>query len=376
MTEEAVHNCADGISDERLEKAVEWFLRVRSEDARAEDLFELQRWMEIDPQNALAYQQTAATWNNLGAHASAPEIIIGRRDALEDSRRAVRRRWSARSLSRFGWAAAACVLVTFIAGSWWFVAQRAGVYATARGEHRTVTLEDGSVVTLDAQSRVRVRYTDGERRVILEEGQARFAVAKDPLRPFRVHAREQTVVALGTQFDVELVTGAVLVTLIDGHVAVAGVDPQSLSQVGGADHVEEEVAGAHGSANPRRNRHAEEGAKQRRASERIVELQAGQELRVRGDGRATLVANVNLDRATAWQSGKLFFDNEPLADAAVRINRSARRAIVVDPPVAQLRISGVFNAGDPDAFVEAVTSYLPVQIGSSNETEVQLTARQ
>jgi transmembrane sensor len=104
-------------------------------------------------------------------------------------------------------------------------------------------------------------------------------------------------------------------------------------------------------------------------------LQAGQELRVRGDGRATLVANVNIDRATAWQSGKLFFDNEPLADAVVRINRYARRAIVIDPSVAQVRVSGVFNAGDADAFIDGVTSYLPIEVGSSNETEVQLTAR-
>ena len=110
-------------------------------------------------------------------------------------------------------------------------------------------------------------------------------------------------------------------------------------------------------------------------SEGTVELQAGQELRVREDGRAVLVADVNLDRATAWQAGKLFFDNEPLADAVERVNRYSRRAIVVDPSVGQVGISGVFNAGDADAFVEAVTSYFPVQVEGSNESEVRLTVR-
>ena len=91
-------------------------------------------------------------------------------------------------------------------------------------------------------------------------------------------------------------------------------------------------------------------------------------------GALTLIPNVNLDRTTAWQSGKLFFNNEPLADAVVRINRYARQAIVVDPSAAQFRISGVFNAGDADAFVEAVTSYLPVHIEGSSEREVKLSS--
>lgn len=362
MKEGAVNNSADGTADDRLEKAVEWFLRARSEDATAEDLAELQRWMQSDPRNALAYQQACEIWRTLGAHASAPEVVIGRRDALEDSRKSAQRRWSVRSPLRMRWTAVACVLLALVAGSWWFIAQRAGVYATELGERRTVTLEDGSVVTLDAESRVRVHYSDGERRVTLEEGQARFTVAKDPLRPFRVQARDQTVVALGTEFDVDLVASGVLVTLIEGHVAVAGVDPQSLA-----------TSGAHGAANFDRNQHPDQALKD--GKNNILELQAGQELRVRGDGHATLIPNVNLDRVTAWQSGKLFFNNESLADAVVRMNRYARRAIVVNPSAAQFHISGVFNAGDANAFVEAVTSYLPVQIEGSSEREVRLTAQ-
>lgn len=362
MTEESGHNCADGLADDRLEKAVEWFLRVRSEEAPAEELAELQRWMESDPRNALAYRQACETWKTLGAHASAPEVVIGRRDALEDSRKSAQRRWSTPSPVRLRWAAVTCVLLVLVAGSWWVIAQRAGVYATGLAERRTVTLDDGSVVTLDAESRLRVHYSDGERWVTLEEGQARFSVAKDPLRPFRVQAREQTVVALGTEFDVELVASGVLVTLIEGHVAVSGVDPQSLS-----------TSDAHGAANAHPTQHPDQALKS--GKNNILELQAGQELRVRGNGHATLIPNVNLDRTTAWQSGKLFFNNEPLADAVVRVNRYARQAIVVDPSAAQFRISGVFNAGDADAFVEAVTSYLPVHIEGSSEREVRLTAQ-
>jgi hypothetical protein len=88
------------------------------------------------------------------------------------------------------------------------------------------------------------------------------------------------------------------------------------------------------------------------------------------DSKGARVRARNYDQAPRRNGGK-----EPLADAVARINRYARRAIVVDPSVAQVRISGVFNAGDADAFLEGVTAYFPVRIGSSNETEVQLTAR-
>ena len=290
----------NGLADAgvRLEQAVEWFLRMRGETARVEDLPELQRWIDDDPGNAEAYKKVCATWQTVGAHASAPEIVIGRRDALEDSRKAGRQRWSAkrirlldgkngRSRRVSSWVIAASLVIALVFGAWSLIAPRSKVYATDLGERSTLTLRDGSVITLDSRSRVRVRYTEKERLVALEQGQAQFAVAKDPLRPFRVRAGEQTVVALGTQFNVDLVAGAVFVTLIEGHVAVTGVprppdagNPRSGEASSRSDH---------------------QGG--------TIELTAGEGLRVRQDGRAVLVPNVDLDRATAWQSGKLFFDS-------------------------------------------------------------------
>jgi len=366
----------DARTDDRLGEAVEWFQRMRGETARVEDLPELQRWMQSDPQNALAYRRVSATWSTVGANASAPEIVIARRDALEHSRKAGRRRWSAKPLGRLkAWAIAASALLAVGVGLWSFVAQRSNVYTTDLGERRTLTLPDGSVVTLDARSRMRVKYTDKERLVALEQGQARFTVAKDPLRPFRVRARNQTVVALGTQFDVELVFSAVLVTLIEGHVAVTGVDPLSLSA--NATKGRNETLPLKQPSHPQGDSGGtpDEALSRRGPGEGVVELTAGEGLRIRQDGRAVLVANVDLDRATAWQSGKMFFDNEPLASAAERVNRYARRQIEVDPSVATVGISGVFNAGDPDAFVEAVTLYFPVKIDRTNESEIRLTAR-
>jgi transmembrane sensor len=342
--------------DDRQEQAVGWFLRVHSEDASVEDLPALRRWVESDPRNALAYQQVSAAWDTIGEYASVPEIVIGRRDALEDSHKAGRH-GPVGGLSRASrWIAAACVaLLALGAGMWWLLSPHWTEYSTGLAQQRTVTLPDASVIVLDAHSRVRVRYTDRERSIALEQGQARFSVAKDPLRPFRVRARDQTVVALGTQFDIELISKAVLVTLIEGHVAVGGV----LSR----DEQPAKLSDASGSAAART------------PSQQVVELTAGEGLRVHEDGRAVLLPNVDVARATAWQKGRVFFDNEPLSTAVERINRYARQQVEVDPSVAAVGISGVFNSGDTEAFIEAVTTYFPVDAVRNRGSNIYLTHR-
>jgi transmembrane sensor len=309
--------------------------------------------MESDPRNALAYRQISASWEAVGPHASAPEIMLGRRDALDDARGAAQNRWgSARSAAdtrggassaprkRARLALAASILIALVGGLTWLYSQR-GVYTTGLGERRALTLQDGSVVTLDARSRIRVNYRDSVRLIALERGQARFDVARDATRPFRVRAGEQTVVALGTQFNVELVAGNVLVSMIEGHVAVTKDDVS--------------------------------GEASRQAS--TIELRAGEGLRVRADGQAIVAPKIDIDRATAWQSGKMVFDGESLSNAAERFNRYSRRRIEVDPSIASLGISGVFNAGDPDAFIEAVSLYFPVDVERRGASEIRLVAR-
>src|SRR3546814_14300232 len=94
------------------------------------------------------------------------------------------------------------------------------LYRTVLGERRVVTLADGSTVSLDAASEVRVAYSERARELALVRGQARFDVAHDPRRPFAVQARDQRVVAPGTAFNVDLFGPQVLITLIEGHVPV------------------------------------------------------------------------------------------------------------------------------------------------------------
>jgi transmembrane sensor len=211
------------------------------------------------------------------------------------------------------------------------------IYQTRAGERRIITLSDGSQVALDSQSEVKVHYGAHSRQLILVTGQARFDVAHDVTRPFSVGARDQQVIATGTAFNVDLMGTDLLVTLIEGHVTVL---PQA-------------------SPAPALTNVLPFGS-QPALLDRIA-LNAGEQL-VLSPAAIPRITRVNIDRTTAWEAGQLVFEDEPLKSVVARVSRYGPKKIVVagDDSAAELRISGVFRAGDVDGFLSTVTSYLPL----------------
>lgn len=328
------------------EEAAAWALRIRSgeTDATGEDYLE---WLAASPEHEAAMARARETWALFGDQATAPEVVKARRDALARAGRVSAGRW--RGLaglsmlfdSPIRWAAAA-FLIALVAVPlllWRSAIEDAGLsgpsvaaYATDIAETRVVTLSDNSRVSLDAASAINVNYTDEARDIALLRGQAHFDVAKNPARPFRVTAGEQTVVATGTSFNVELIGDEVLVTLIEGEVVV--VDK-----------------GAVGSA---RAENSPETA-------RPVTLKPGEQL-VAASAAPPEIAKADIEKTSAWRHGKVMLDGDNLDMAVQRMNRYSRiRLEVGDLRLNAYRITGVFNAGDTDAFVEAVETYFPVE---------------
>ena len=126
--------------------------------------------------------------------------MVIRRDALHRAQRTARGRLSDwRTPPRRAAIAAAVAGFMVLAGlGTWPLVDGVDVYRTGLNERRVVTLKDGSKVSLDAMSKISVRYSDDARRLTLQRGQARFDVAHDVSRPFSVRARDRTVVATGT----------------------------------------------------------------------------------------------------------------------------------------------------------------------------------
>ena len=101
-------------------------------------------------------------------------------------------------MGRCASAALACIIAVGL--GWW--RSNEGLVRAQIGQPRALVLQDGSQVTLDTSSSIRVEESDSRRVVRLLAGRARFQVARDPARPFIVRAGGQQVIALGTVFTV------------------------------------------------------------------------------------------------------------------------------------------------------------------------------
>jgi transmembrane sensor len=221
--------------------------------------------------------------------------------------------------------------------AWLWNRSQLNTYTTGIGEQRSIILQDGSTVDLNAQSRVRIVYGARERRVELAEGQALFRVAKDAARPFVVRAGTTDIRAVGTQFDVYRKTAGTVVTVVEGRVAVLPFTLPARRSIrpGAADpaDVTEE------SAPP---------------PTRTI-LSAGEQVIV-GALSTQKAQHADVAAATAWTQKQIIFRSTPLSEVVSEFNRyNARQLVITDPDIGGTRISGVFSSTDPGSLLRGLT---------------------
>ena len=89
-----------------------------------------------------------------------------------------------------------------------------------------------------------------------------------------------------------------------------------------------------------------------------------------------MVSAANIERATSWTSGKLMFLDTRLADAIVEANRYTRMPLILeDPALADLRINGVFRAGQPAEFARAIEQVHPIAINYGADGAIRIVAK-
>jgi transmembrane sensor len=194
------------VSDRDTEAAT-WFARMRASDADTARA-EFEAW-HADPENAEAYAAAEEDW-----------LITG---GVADEHFAAHRQVSSGSTtpSRAHWAlAAALVIAISLAFAWMQLGNGGTDPVVADNSTGEVVLEDGTRVALMDGARVEARFTSGERRVHLVGGRARFTVAHDSARPFRVEAAGSETTALGTIFEIDLTGRRPVVHLVEGSVEV------------------------------------------------------------------------------------------------------------------------------------------------------------
>ena len=213
-----------------------------------------------------------------------------------------------RSFLRSYLAAAVLVALCIVAGgAWWLRGDR---YDTSHGEQRMISLSDGSTLSLNTDSQVRVALTARARTVELARGEAYFAVSRDPARPFSVIAGEAVVTAIGTAFNVRATAEGAVVSVAEGKVEV----------------------------------------RTRTASEVLpVALTAG-ERAVVSPHSLTRLRDVKASSAAAWMQGRIEFEAATIEEVMLEFARYSRLEVgFADDTLRQRRITGSFNARDPEA---------------------------
>jgi len=199
---------------------------------------------------------------------------------------------------------------------WW--PSGGNTYVTAVGEQTSLKLPDGSMMHLNTDSRAVVSYSDQERTIRLESGEALFTVQSDPSRPFEVLTASARIRALGTEFNVRSSGTATRVAVVTGAVRVSAA---------GA------VAPSAGVSAPRQTAG--------------LELQAGDEAQVNAQ-QIVKTRKPNIERAVAWRARRLMFPAEPVSEIAAEFNRYNKKMIRIEGSRLQMRrMSGVFDADDP-----------------------------
>jgi transmembrane sensor len=221
-------------------------------------------------------------------------------------------------------------------------------FETRHGEQRTWRLADRTLVHLNTDSAVTIRYGKTERLVMLTSGQAEFEVAHEPDRAFRVFARSAEVIAIGTKFDVRLDDDGTVVTMVEGRIAVG---PSSMWGQRAANSGDDEPA-------------------------RFVELGPDQQIKLVSGQWPSRVIAVDSQRDTAWLRRQIVFDHEPLKMVAAEFNRYAPKPIAITTPALQnLQISGTFATDDIEAFIAFLRSLKGVRV-EVTATQIRVSADQ
>lgn len=358
-------------TNEIQETAGEWLARRHSGKWTEREQYALDRWIDESVHHRVAYLRLEHVWRQAGrlqalgagVHSDRPpppgqwNLTPFFGEALAQPGDGAPKKTAPRSRPRSRtYAVAASLLGLALVGAAIFGLRPAGrLYETDVGAIASVPMVDGSKVTLNSGSQLRVAVTGTERHVELEHGEAFFEVAHDPNRPFVVQAGKKRVIAVGTKFSVRREEDDVRVVVTEGKVRLEG------------DAMVEPLRAAASAANPATTNEAR--SSETTTTTGALYLAAGAIARVTPTG--VLVQNKapsEADEQLGWRTGVLVFRNESLANAIAEFNRyNTRKIVIEDPSIEALRIEGNFRATNVDAFARILERGYSLHVTAEGE---------
>jgi len=287
----------------------------------------LARWLLEKPSRRAVYDQLIGSVEDAGQAMSASVL-----EEVADT--------APKHRSPYRPAAAAAVLLLFVSGMaaylWIPYVNReeaqsatAVTFATRLGEVREEKLADGTVLTLDTDTRVHLSLSDKDRVVQIERGRVRFSVASDD-RPFTVRVADSQLVTAGGLFDVSY-HNRVAVDLLSGNLDLR-------------------LPGWRENAVP----------------SRLIRLNPGERLTFSAGQRALPSVMTTAPSDRQWTNGVKSFDDVTIADVIAEANSySPVQIILADPAMGEREIFGDFRIRDADSVASAIATFLHARIDRS-----------
>lgn len=303
--------------------AAHFIARMDADDWSEADEAALQDWLNDDAMRHGLLLQMQAQWVALTPAVAEAEQVDEEPEPVAPTM------WGRRGIL----AGLAASVTLAIGGARWV--ESASDYTTELGEIRRLPLSDGSVMTMNSGSELKVNMARQAREIQLAQGEAWFEVAKDASRPFVVSAGDVRVRAVGTAFSVRRRETGVEVLVTEGVVETWAGNDESLH----------------------------------------MRLKAGDRAMLSGHAVIDYETGISssVDRTLAWRSGMIDLNGRTLFDAADEFNRyNQRQIIIADPRIAREEFDGLFRINDPEGFSEAVKTSLGVSLDTSNPDIIRL----
>lgn len=296
------------MDDGLAEDAALWVARMQSADATEADHNAFRGWLASNPAHQGAYDDMKSVWGDMR---DVPFALPADRHRSRSSRAVIA---TVSLICLFSVAA-------FLSRETGMIDRLQADHYTSIGETRVITLEDGTVVSLNSDAAVQTLYSEKERRVVLLRGEAFFDVAKNPHRPFIVENNGLRAKALGTHYAVRA-----------AHAAL----PQEVQ--------------------------VEEGQVEVETPTGVTLLGTGDVATLDSDGKITR-SRQDVASNTAWREGKLVFSGQSLQEV-LRILAQYRhgRIVILDDAAARLSVSGIFDLKDTDQALHILESNLPLAV--------------
>lgn len=319
------------LGDNADDQARAWLGRIHAGDVDTAARAEFEAWLKAADAHRAAFERAEALW-----------ALIGQSDRIETWEQEVadREAGTARtecprsgilSTRRIAIASAAAAGIALVVSIFTFrnlpeTASDPVRYASAIAQTTTVSLADGSVLTLAGASEAAVTLTAARRHIELLRGSAYFEIESDPDRTMTVAAADTEIHVIGTAFGVRYGPNDVRVAVTEGHVGILDVSaPQS--------------------------------------GREPVALSAGQRLVADLDGAVLSRDAADIDAELAWIEGRFIFDGTQLSDVVNDINRYRAKPIELrGSGIGEMRITTSFRTSQIDQFLAGLPAAYALDI--------------